>query len=183
MKNQLSKNYTSSFNLNSSNSNQIEKLREKFNKNYADNQSKHLFKKKSNSFRNSVLEANKDDTNILSLKSNSLTDDDYKSYTEQFNHLNKEDNSFGLKRKENPTRNLHKYQKSRTLDLSDSIFNQNENIISQNDNSLIDYKNLIEEIDLDSRYNPENAIIKSTLSFEYNNGRNLNKNSIRDESK
>jgi hypothetical protein len=179
-KDKLSKNYTSSFNLSSSNSNQIEKLREKFTKKYTDTQPINSFQKRTNSFRNSELEENTSDTQILnsskilSLKSNSLNDDDYKSYIEQFSHIDKEVAYLESKKQENPTKNLHKYQKSKTLDLTDSILNQKEKKAFQSDKKLIeDYNNLREEINLDSKYLPENAIIKSTLSFDKRNIKSL----------
>jgi hypothetical protein len=187
-KDQLNKNFTSSFNLNSSNTNQIEKLREKFNKQYSNTQPIYLSQKRTNSLRNTVLEANTSDeqnlnnSKMLSLKSNSMNDDDYRTYTDQFNNTNKEINSEIFNKKENTSRNLHRYQKSKTLDLSDAIFNQNENreLINEYDkNSISNYNKLIGEINLDSRYNPENAIIKSTLSFDNNIGTNFKNNTSR----
>jgi hypothetical protein len=86
-------------------------------------------------------------------------DDDYDNYIEQFNHVI----PAPVEAKKPGGRTVQKYQKSksRTVDLSDAIFDMKD----QSEKSPVtNYDLLIEEYGIDSKLNPENAIIKSTLS-------------------
>jgi hypothetical protein len=67
-----------------------------------------------------------------------------------------------------PHRTMHKYQKSKTSDLSDIILNNAQVQSSQSSKDNI-YKSLIDKYSIDAKYQAENSIIKSSLNNYANN--------------
>lgn len=143
-------------------SHQIEKIKEKFSR---INQS---------SQRNSYIhpaEMNKFASHYKSLRS--LKTDELASESTKVEQLVKNLNQEAKKTEVKPKKQIHKYQKSITSDLSSFILERDKEIQSRKDaqaNQLQDMdKKLIDLYSIDTKYAAESAIIKSSLSKGHHN--------------
>jgi hypothetical protein len=130
----------------------------------------------SNKFKNNY------DPRTINLTSKAINHDDDDDYDEQLlnnYHLKLQQEKEAHRQQEQqahqstPHRTMHKYQKSKTSDLSHIILNNRQVESSVNRKNDV-YKSLIDKYSIDAKYQAENSIIKSSLNDYANKRTNCN---------
>ena len=147
---------------NKSNS-QVDKLKEKFIK------ISHEPDRPNNATANRNLTLIESLTQSNSVKTPLLANEHSNELELRFKSTNQNEAEFNTTRKnENSSRNLKKYQRSKTSDLSDVIFVKNEsgNLESDKFSRENQFDSLFSKYGVDKKYQTENAIIKSTMFLD-----------------